>query len=626
MKILSGPMLRRLESNCAYIWLVIQGEFDVASLSAQTWLGSEQLSGDCECTVIKLSESLHAVMVCLKAPASGWPEADSVGYDLCYEQQSVFQPAYFEGPLPLYHGETYPSFRYYPRITQMMSASCRKPHGAKQDALAAYDRKIEQSGPLNKLPDVLFLTGDQIYADDVDPQVAQLIYQYSAELFPDEALAEQGQNRLSLDSIGWRNRNLLLNKKNGFYTTAGEYHLLGFREYLSMYLLAWGGLCHDLPEPVIPMPTKHNKGELSKRQIDQDRAVWRSYNKARNFVGQSWRVRRLLAHVPSYMMCDDHEVTDDWNLSAQIQAQLSAPGTLGQQVVTNALTAFALCQAWGNAPEQYHELITQTLPAFIGGLTEYNAQRYQDTSKKLTTLNFTVLSATQPPALILDTRTQRAFRPGKPFAPLLMNDAALSQVKALLATLEPNTQELVVVSPAPVFGFTELEQLQLGAVSMLKHQGATRFDGECWISDAAQMQALTDNLLTLPALSHCYLLSGDVHYGYCRSHKKSHPANSHSVDFWQLTSSSVSNAPTGILETSLKMLHQGTVLGLSINPFKRKNTQYLKPVNWQGKFLSGHLNLGWLNLTDKRYTMSILRPNGKWSDWQYDLTKPNLLE
>ncbi len=26
------------------------------------------------------------------------------------------------------------------------------------------------------------------------------------------------------------------------------------------------------------------------------------------------KIRRLLANVPTYMICDDHEITDDWNI------------------------------------------------------------------------------------------------------------------------------------------------------------------------------------------------------------------------------------------------------------------------------------------------------------------------
>ena len=64
------------------------------------------------------------------------------------------------------------------------------------------------------------------------------------------------------------------------------------------------------------------------------------------------KVRRLLANVPTYMTFDDHEVTDDWNLSgAWVTAVNASP--LGRAVLRNALLAFGLFQAWGNDPDHF---------------------------------------------------------------------------------------------------------------------------------------------------------------------------------------------------------------------------------------------------------------------------------
>ena len=63
-------------------------------------------------------------------------------------------------------------------------------------------------------------------------------------------------------------------------------------------------------------------------------------------------VRRALANVPTYMILDDHEVTDDFNMTRRFVDQVYADD-LGLRVVQNGLTAFAVCQAWGNIPEQF---------------------------------------------------------------------------------------------------------------------------------------------------------------------------------------------------------------------------------------------------------------------------------
>ena len=57
-------------------------------------------------------------------------------------------------------------------------------------------------------------------------------------------------------------------------------------------------------------------------------------------------VRRALANIPTYMIFDDHDVTDDWNATLDVcRSMYSKP--LGLRVMQNALTAYALCQHWG---------------------------------------------------------------------------------------------------------------------------------------------------------------------------------------------------------------------------------------------------------------------------------------
>ena len=64
------------------------------------------------------------------------------------------------------------------------------------------------------------------------------------------------------------------------------------------------------------------------------------------------RVRRLLANVPTYMVFDDHEITDDWNLTPRWAKQTRA-NALGRAVIRNGLAACTLFQSWGNDPLAY---------------------------------------------------------------------------------------------------------------------------------------------------------------------------------------------------------------------------------------------------------------------------------
>ena len=64
------------------------------------------------------------------------------------------------------------------------------------------------------------------------------------------------------------------------------------------------------------------------------------------------RARRLLANIPSFMIFDDHEVTDDWNITPRWAKQTRA-NALGRAVIRNALVACTVFQSWGNDPRAY---------------------------------------------------------------------------------------------------------------------------------------------------------------------------------------------------------------------------------------------------------------------------------
>lgn len=61
------------------------------------------------------------------------------------------------------------------------------------------------------------------------------------------------------------------------------------------------------------------------------------------------KIRRVLANIPTYMIFDDHEVTDDWNITYRWQ-KLTRGNSLGRGVIRNALAAFTIFQYWGNDP------------------------------------------------------------------------------------------------------------------------------------------------------------------------------------------------------------------------------------------------------------------------------------
>ena len=63
-------------------------------------------------------------------------------------------------------------------------------------------------------------------------------------------------------------------------------------------------------------------------------------------------VARALAHLPSLMIFDDHDITDDWNLSAQWE-ETAYGHPFSKRIIGNALIAYMLCQGWGNNPDAF---------------------------------------------------------------------------------------------------------------------------------------------------------------------------------------------------------------------------------------------------------------------------------
>ena len=66
------------------------------------------------------------------------------------------------------------------------------------------------------------------------------------------------------------------------------------------------------------------------------------------------RVRRALANVPTYMIGDDHEITDDWYFSRQWRERVFTR-TLGVDIIRNGLIAYTVMQAWGNDPRRWSQ-------------------------------------------------------------------------------------------------------------------------------------------------------------------------------------------------------------------------------------------------------------------------------
>ncbi len=105
-------------------------------------------------------------------------------------------------------------------------------------------------------------------------------------------------------------------------------------EFIS-YLKDWIG-------PFYPKKNKENEDEPDKEK-DKLKILHQTLSK----------VRRALANISTFMIFDDHDVTDDWNLNPSWRDRVFT-SPLGKSIVRNGMMAYALFQDWGNRADRYN--------------------------------------------------------------------------------------------------------------------------------------------------------------------------------------------------------------------------------------------------------------------------------
>ena len=139
-----------------------------------------------------------------------------------------------------------------------------------------------------------------------------------------------------------------------FTTVDHRSHLMSFGEYMAMYLFVWSDVLWPTSIPDfndLAVALQGRKSELAALPtlvadiVEQRTNVVQFHSKVK-------KVRRALANVPTAMIFDDHEITDDWNMTRDFCDNVYGSDR-GFRIIQNGLAAYALCQHWGNAPEQF---------------------------------------------------------------------------------------------------------------------------------------------------------------------------------------------------------------------------------------------------------------------------------
>lgn len=550
--ILAGPLLRRCDPQRLVLWLVATRPLALRlTLSADGESRTHDLDAATTCLAIGDHAHCHLIDLALETPL---PQETRIAYDLAYrDRQGTWCSLRDWGQALAYPGEPLPTLVLRARHDALLHGSCRKPHHPSADGLARGDRWLsERHQDAAARPAALILSGDQIYADDVAGPMLAAIHALIArlglydeclegtEIATGEALYARDDTYYHRDALlpavasnaALRDKFFGGKRKPIFTSASAENHLITFAEVMAMYLLVWSPTPWQLI--TLEMPTldaaEGERYRREQRHID-------------DFVAALPQVARLLAHLPTLMIFDDHDITDDWNLTAAWEAAVYGH-PFSRRIVGNALLAYLLCQGWGNDPDGLAAPLAATREwlARRGADGRLDCARHGDLITQL--LRFTgwgYTLDTQPRLVVLDTRTRRWRSERKRHRPSgLMDWEALSEFQQDL--LEQS--EVIIVSPAPIFGVKLIEGVQRLFTALGK---PLMVDAENWMAHPGSAHTMLNILRHSRTPQRYVILSGDVHYSFV--YAITLRQRRHSPRMWQVTSSGLKNTfPTTLLD------------------------------------------------------------------------------
>jgi hypothetical protein len=428
----------------------------------------------------------------------------------------------------VYEGRPLPSFVVPPQdINQfrIVHGSCRKAHGDGREMLSTIDALLANHDPSQR-PQQLYLTGDQIYADDVAAPLLYTLIDAGKCLFAgnEEEILPSVHKPASTYAPG--DRRSVVHNEALLTTTTPQNHLLSFSEYAAMYLYSWSDVLwpEALPEAeTIWQCYREVRPFRSDDQANVERQYQEQNKKLQRFRESLPQVRRVLANIATYMICDDHEITDDWYLDgAWCRQVLARP--LGRRILRNAILAYALFQAWGNTPDQFANLNGRTLlmtldtwrgeeisshtaliEEIIGLPTSFDGSGELPYSERALHWHY-AYTGPQYRVIVMDTRTQRYYRSPEEFPGLLSQKAMERQIVA------PSHEEVpvtILISATPFIGVDFIESIQFWSRWRVRDNYA--YDREAWALEWSTFQRF---LKAVSKLKRVVILSGDVHYAF----------------------------------------------------------------------------------------------------------------
>lgn len=525
--LLMGPMVRRAEPAvvCIQFATTKAGNYHITLDGIDTY--SELQS-------IRLGEHLLLHFITLKPVESSLPTDVLLAYQLFNDNQVMDLSAFS------YKNFAAPAFVIPSKLEQIFHGSCRNPHHPAKDSLVAAEHwQAKQRVQGNAGADILLLSGDQVYADDVAGAMLIAIHSLIAKLgiykeqpldieLPTDITEQLYQRHLFLPKVPWQQRSKigvgywLKKDEPHFSSLKAANHLIFFEEFIALYLLNLSPYVWQL----VDLKNINYQAKTAKCQ-----QLFESEKQALIDFSQGLSaVQRLFANVSTLMMFDDHDVTDDWNLTAGWE-QVIYQHPVSRRVINNGLISYWLMQGFGNDAGNKTGALIKDFKASLNG---HNCWQFKAFDKAILDFNHWHYELdTVPKVVVLDTRTHRWRNETNFNEPSgLLDWERLTELEESLLTHE----QVIIVSPAPVFGVKSIEAIQ--AVFNMCGQPLL-VDVENWMAHEGSAKKLLDTFRRDDTPKETLILSGDVHYSFCFSVQKRF--GNHANRIWQLTASGIKN-------------------------------------------------------------------------------------
>jgi hypothetical protein len=560
--VIAGPILRRVDKDAVTVWLALNtdttGILEIMEPTGPTDTDPTVIDQG-TATSIELGEHLHILTITADVAAHLDPgkvyayqislQSDGLAENLFANPNTPLASTSYPEPDLTYGAFSFPTFSIPPvdlNKLRIVHGSCRKPHGEGHDAMVAVGRILDESvDDADARPHQLYLTGDQIYADDVADRLLSLATSFATTAMAEETLPD-GKG-ISDSEIGPGERSDYV-QEDGLSSGHAKSHLIGFGEYCATYLLYWSNV-------LWPRDSQTDNWPSDLGEEDENRRL-------NLFIQTLGTIRKVLANVPTYMIFDDHEVTDDWNLN-HTWVERVVENNLSRQIIENGLAAYTVFQAWGNVPKVFAEATApeKKFLEHIDGTdpddfdrdkfeTWFDIPRVDSSNDKLvwpreadidSRIDFHfIYEGSFFETIFLDTRTWRGLSSDRNDIEFLGRVAGYSPAPELLADDAwerqfadpegPPADLTFVISPAPIWGHPTVNALQEIGVNWTIADLFTALDAEGsrsspeaadyehWHLQPGAKERLLATLASRLQVdsggpNRVIVLSGDVHYG-----------------------------------------------------------------------------------------------------------------